>query len=63
MEILTKVEKKDKDKKNKKETDILKNNEKSESEITALRYVRDIGLIASTFSGTVKFFDAFNFHE
>ena len=34
-----------------------------ETEITHIRYVRDIGLICSTFSGTVKFFDAFNFNE
>ena len=32
-------------------------------EITQIRYVRDIGLIASSFNGTLKFFDAFNFKE
>lgn len=37
--------------------------EKIENEITCIRYIRDIGLICSTFNGTIKFFDAFNFHE
>jgi WD40 repeat protein len=37
--------------------------EKQENEITCIRYVRDIGLICSTFNGTIKFFDAFNFNE
>ena len=31
------------------------------NEITHIKYVRDIGLVASTFTGTVKFFDAFHF--
>ena len=36
---------------------------KKENEITELRYIRDIGLIASAFNGTIKFFDSFNFAE
>lgn len=32
-------------------------------EITDIRYIRDIGLIASSFNGTVKFFDLFDFHQ
>ena len=31
--------------------------------ITKLKYVKDIGLIASAFNGTIKFFDAFNFYQ
>ena len=32
-------------------------------EITKIRYVRDIGLIACNFRGMIKIFDAFNFHQ
>lgn len=32
-----------------------------ENEITKLRYQKDIGLIGTTFKGTLKIFDAFNF--
>ena len=31
--------------------------------ISKLRYVKDIGLIVTTFNGTIKFFDAFNFYQ
>ena len=31
--------------------------------ITKLKYVKDIGLIATSFNGTIKFFDAFNFYQ
>lgn len=31
--------------------------------ITAIRYVKDIGLIATTFNGHIKMFDAFNFYQ
>lgn len=31
--------------------------------ISALRYVKDIGLIITAFNGTIKFFDAFNFFQ
>jgi len=34
-----------------------------ENEITSIRYVRDIGLIATALNGTVKIFDAFSFKE
>jgi hypothetical protein len=34
-----------------------------ENEITKIRYWKDIGLIATTFDGTVKIFDAFNFNQ
>jgi hypothetical protein len=34
-----------------------------EQEITGVRYVREIGLICTTFTGVVKFFDGFNFLE
>ena len=30
--------------------------------ITVIKYVKDIGLIASTFNGQVKIFDSFNFY-
>ena len=30
--------------------------------ITKVKYVKDIGLIATAFNGTIKFFDAFNFY-
>ena len=30
--------------------------------ITAIKYVKDIGLIASTFNGHIKMFDSFNFY-
>ena len=36
---------------------------RKDCEVTEIRYVRDIGLIASVFSGTVKFFDSFSFTE
>jgi hypothetical protein len=29
---------------------------------TAIRYIKDIGLIVSTFDGHIKIFDAFNFY-
>jgi hypothetical protein len=31
--------------------------------ITKLRYVKDIGLIGTSFNGTIKFFDPFNFYQ
>lgn len=31
--------------------------------ITCLRYVKDIGLIVSTFDGQIKVFDAFTFYQ
>lgn len=31
--------------------------------ISKLKYIKDIGLIATTFNGTIKFFDAFNFYQ
>ena len=31
--------------------------------ITKVKYVKDIGLIATAFNGTVKFFDPFKFHQ
>jgi hypothetical protein len=34
-----------------------------ENELTTIRYIRDIGLICSSFNGTLKFFDAFDFNE
>ena len=34
-----------------------------ENEITRVRYYKDIGLVATAFKGTVKIFDAFNFHQ
>ena len=34
-----------------------------EVQITGIRYVRDIGLIASAFNGTIKFFDPYDFSE
>jgi WD40 repeat protein len=33
------------------------------SEITEIRYIRDIGLVVSTFNGTIKFFEAISFSE
>jgi len=30
--------------------------------ITAIKYVEDIGLIATTFNGIIKIFDSFNFY-
>lgn len=32
-------------------------------EITKIRYIRDIGLIGTTFRGIIKIFDAFNFYQ
>ena len=39
--------------------------EKSEkaTEITEIKYIRDIGLVVSTFNGTIKFFEAISFSE
>jgi hypothetical protein len=34
-----------------------------ENEITRLRYYKDIGLIGTTFKGTLKIFDAFSFQQ
>jgi len=34
---------------------------RNDIEITSIKYVRDIGLIATSFNGTLKFFDAFEF--
>jgi len=31
--------------------------------ITAIKYVEDIGLIATTFNGVIKIFDSFNFYQ
>ena len=31
--------------------------------ISALKYIKDIGLIATAFNGTIKFFDSYNFHQ
>lgn len=36
---------------------------RNDIEITSIKYVRDIGLIATSFNGTLKFFDAFEFQE
>jgi hypothetical protein len=33
------------------------------NEVTKVKYIKDIGLITSTLSGTVKFYDAFDFKE
>jgi hypothetical protein len=30
-------------------------------EITGIRYIKDIGLVATSFEGLIKIFDAFNF--
>ncbi len=35
---------------------------KKKEEITCIKYVRDIGLIATTLNGCIKIFDAFSFH-
>jgi hypothetical protein len=35
----------------------------TENELTGIRYVRDIGLIATALNGTVKIYDAFEFKE
>ena len=34
-----------------------------ENEITKIKYYKDIGLICTTFTGTIKIFDAFNFNQ
>ena len=39
----------------------LNANKVQKKPISKLRYVKDIGLIATAFNGTIKFFDAFNF--
>ena len=31
--------------------------------ISKIKYFKDIGLIATTFNGTIKFFDPFSFHQ
>ena len=31
--------------------------------ISKIKYVKDIGLIATAFNGTIKFFDPFNFYQ
>ena len=31
--------------------------------ISKLKYVKDIGLIATAFNGTIKFFDPFDFYQ
>ena len=53
------------DKKNKQEiaaVEAKRNKEKTiKNAITKLQYVKDIGLIVTSFNGTIKFFDAFNF--
>lgn len=36
---------------------------RNENEITGVRYIKDIGLIATAFNGTIKIFDAFNFNQ
>jgi hypothetical protein len=33
------------------------------TEITQIKYIRDIGLVVSTFNGTIKFFEAISFSE
>lgn len=42
-----------------KETDI----KAKENEITCLKYYKDIGLVATTFKGTIKIFDSINFTQ
>jgi hypothetical protein len=34
-----------------------------ENELTCIKYMRDIGLIVTSFNGTVKIFDGFDFKE
>lgn len=38
------------------------NKKNNENEITSIRYIKDIGLVATAFNGTIKIFDAFNFY-
>ena len=41
----------------------LKTEKTPKNPISKMRYVKDIGLIVTTFNGTIKFFDAFNFYQ
>lgn len=60
---LTNTEHADQDQTNK---SVIQSNEKMAEKMayatTAIRYIKDIGLIVSTFDGHIKIFDAFNFY-
>ena len=43
-------------------TQAVVNLNKKKEEITCIKYVRDIGLIATTLNGCIKIFDAYSFH-
>jgi hypothetical protein len=56
---LTNTEHADQDQTNK---SVIQSDGKMAYATTAIRYIKDIGLIVSTFDGHIKIFDAFTFY-